>query len=257
MVERIRAWLKSLSSFDLQGLKLPIIAYIIVMPMLAVLFGSVTAALVFVLSGLVALLLLRAEDITELKFLFALHAKLEKSISEANATISQLRALASTLAGPVIAQMALSGQFMKYETTTSKQATINKIAQYLKQIGVSDDEIDGVMAPWKLLAGPQVFGLIHARLTQLNPAKAADLMHIRTNARNDESDEKPEAVKQFLDTLQLGDARLTALRQLYRQVSETGYVDDPLTFNEPEEPQQLPAPADMQAVDNGLRKPIT
>jgi hypothetical protein len=222
------------SSLDVKVVKLPVVVFTIVAPVIAVIFGNIVTALVFVLAGLVALLWVRAEDITEVRFL-SLQAKLEKSITEANATVSQLRGLASVLAGPVVAQIALGGQFMKHQTLASKQRNINEIAQYLKGIGAKASEIQDVMTPWKLLACPSVLHMILARLEEVDFKKLEEFSELLAN-----NHEVPKEVVKLFKRLP-EDARLAALQKVYVQIWKVGWVDDPSILEETIRPKQLPS----------------
>jgi len=209
---KIQSWLRSLNAFDLKLLMVPLFAFTVVAPTVAVLLGQkTTAALLLLLTGIAGMLLLnlRLEDIVELEISYKrLKAKLEKSITEANTTTTQLRTLASTLAGPVVVQLALSGQFMKYQTMASKQSDINEIAKYLKQIGVNDHDLQQVLGPWKLMACPHAFGLIYQEVTKTDPEKAKEMSLLRTKRGDDVIDERPESVIRFFDRLPSGNERL-------------------------------------------------
>lgn len=240
--EKIQGWLRSLNAFDLKLLKVPLLTFTVVAPTVAVLLDQKTAAFLLLLIGVAGMLYLRLDDIVELEMGFkGLKAKMERSISEANATIAELRTLASTLAGPVVVQLALSGQFMKYQTMASKQSNINEIIKYLREIGVSENDLQQVLGPWKLMACPWAFHLIHLEVAKTDPEKAKEMSLLRSKRGDDVIDERPENVIRFFDRLPSGNKRLAALQKLYIDLSRSGYVDDPSLFDEVEEPKQLTA----------------
>ena len=85
---------------------------LLVSPTIAALFGW-TVGVVSILGVGVALIVLRLDDVKTYGFA-GMKVELERSISEANATIAQLRKLAAVLARPIIGELALSSDFLKY-----------------------------------------------------------------------------------------------------------------------------------------------
>lgn len=238
--EKIQRWLQSLNAFDLKLLRVPLFIFTVAGPTIALLLDQKTAAFLLLLTGIAGMLYLRLEDIVELEMSYkGLKAKLEKSITEANATVTQLRTLASTLAGPVVVQLALSGQFMKNQTMASKQSNINEIAKYLKQLGVSDHDLQHILVPWKLMTYPHVFRLIYQEVAKSDPEKAKEMSLLRTKRGDDVIDERPESVIRFFDRLPSGNKRLAALQKLYIDLHKTGCADDPSLLDQLEEANLL------------------
>jgi hypothetical protein len=117
---------------------------------------------------------------------------------------------------------------MKFETMASKQHKINRIATYLKQVGVTAADIDDAMYPWKLMAGHHIFGRMFERLKALDKDQFNVFSKLRSEGK---ADEKPDEVLAFLHTLNTADPYLVAQRNLYIQVQRSGQVDDPDAFD--------------------------
>ena len=73
-----------------------------------------------------------------------LKAKLDASVADANKAIEQMKKLGLVLTAPIVDELAVSGRMLQYIPLKYKLERVQNIADNLKKLGASQDEINDV-----------------------------------------------------------------------------------------------------------------
>lgn len=108
--------------------------------------GTTPLALVVAVCGIAIVLTSKLEALSELS-LGPIKAKMQATISEANATIGQLRELAATTATVVLSDL-IAGHFMWGMSLTKRIELHDDLVARLQKLGVPKDQIDAARTEW-------------------------------------------------------------------------------------------------------------
>lgn len=127
-------------------------------------FGKSTAAGLFLLAGIVAVLVGRLHLVEELT-LGPLKARLRASIEEATATLQQLRTLALSLAEASLTDL-MAGNFFDNMSLRQRLAMHDVIIKSLYDLGLSPTEVQKASANWNKGIGVTYHRAIRSALPQ-------------------------------------------------------------------------------------------
>jgi hypothetical protein len=109
--------------------------------------GSASTTWVAALCGAFITFMAKLKDLTELS-LGPVRAKMRETIAEANATVEQLREVATTLVSAMLTDM-MAGNFMSGMTLGVRLELRDQVMSSLRRIGVSEDQLSRAEAEWR------------------------------------------------------------------------------------------------------------
>jgi hypothetical protein len=122
-----------------------LIIALVVIPILLGIFRSPKEMGIAVLAIGLALFFSNIDKFSRFKGTFkgaGLEAELKTAVNEAYAAIEQLKELGLSLSSPIIDELAISGRMLQYIHLKYKLERVAKIADTLKKLGASREEID-------------------------------------------------------------------------------------------------------------------
>lgn len=161
-------------------------------------------------------------------------AKARTVIQQAQVTIEQLQKMATAFAQANLTELAISGQILSGINTEYKFALHDQIIASLKDIKVSDAEIDKAQRPWSGVYCSMLLDNIEAKATSLLPS-AEVVDQIEALPRDAERDlPSPDTLNKWINSQRLHDETITKLAFEYGNVWTTGSMKDPhlLPFNQ-------------------------
>ena len=100
-----------------------------------------------------------------------IEAQLRTAVNDAYAAIHQLRELGVSVSSPIVDALAISGRMMQFIPLKYKLERVEKIAETLKKLGVSDKEIQEVCSTmYERVTDDHIRGVLSA-LKSSNPGK--------------------------------------------------------------------------------------
>jgi hypothetical protein len=146
-----------------------IVALVIVPILLAVFRGPKEMAIVAGAIG-VALFFANIDKFSRFKG-GGIEAELRTAVGEAYAAIEQLKELGLSLSSPIVDELAISGRMMQFIHLKYKLERVAKIADTLKKLGASQEEIEEACSTiYQRVANDHIRGLVHS-LRDSNPGK--------------------------------------------------------------------------------------
>lgn len=100
-----------------------------------------------------------------------LEAELKTAVDEAYAAIEQLKELGLSLSSPIVDELAISGRMLQYIHLKYKLERVAKIADTLKKLGASQEEIDKACSTiYERVTNDHIRRILHS-LKSSNPGK--------------------------------------------------------------------------------------
>lgn len=117
-----------------------ILLYLLIAPAIASSLGGIQFGVLFAGIGAVALLFIRLEDITRLRFL-GIEAELREKVEEVDETIVALRKLAALSAKQMLHGISAAGRLARQDKAFSDVQRRDEIVALLKELKIEDREI--------------------------------------------------------------------------------------------------------------------
>ncbi len=148
-----------------------IVALVIVPVLLGIFRGAKEMAVVASAIGL-ALCFANIDKFSRFKGA-GIEAELKSAVNEAYAAIEQLKELGLSLTSPIVDELAVSGRMTQYIPLKYKLERVEKIANTLKKLGASDEEIAEACATiYHRVSSDHARRVLHG-LLDANPGKEA------------------------------------------------------------------------------------
>jgi hypothetical protein len=118
-----------------------LVVTIVVIPVLLGVFRSKGEMSLSILAIGLALFFVNLDKFTRFKAPGGFEAELRTAVDKAYAAIGELKELGLNLSAPIVDELAISGRIMQYIPLKFKLERVAKIAENLKALGASPDEI--------------------------------------------------------------------------------------------------------------------
>lgn len=151
-----------------------LIIALVVIPILLGIFRSPKEMGIAVLAIGLALVFSNIDKFSRFKGTFkgaGLEAELKTAVDEAYAAIEQLKELGLSLSSPIVDELAISGRMLQYIHLKYKLERVAKIADTLKKLGASQEEIDKACSTiYERVTDDHIRRILHS-LKSSNPGK--------------------------------------------------------------------------------------
>ncbi|MDE1882751.1 MAG: hypothetical protein KGH70_02110 [Rhodospirillales bacterium] len=205
-------------------LRFVLFVYLLVMPLIALVYGNTNDGILIAVVGVAAILLTRLQDLREFSFLGVV-AKMQEKIQEADRIIENLRKISTALARGSLQEIAMSGQLFSGLHTSSKFKVREDIVTALKDMDIPDETVLETQYVWITVYGTMLVSKIIATAAEQSsvPEIQKEVAQLDRNSVYDLP--TPDAIDVWGDAKRCD--KLTELLKEYRLLLTTGSMSNP------------------------------